>query len=300
MGPQTRKIAIAAAAVVLIVLVVASAKWLRGSGTIDGFLTVYPGHAMLPTTAPTGFPSWLGWQHFLNLFFLVLIIRSGWRVRRVSRPDAYWTRNNSGLIRTKGAPGKISLDLWIHLLLDAFWLINGVVFVGLLIATGHWVRIVPTSWDVFPNALSAALQYASLDWPTENGWVSYNALQLLAYFLIVFVAAPLAFMSGIRMSGIWPQNNRRLNKVYPMTLARAVHFPVMIFFVVFVVTHVFLVLATGALRNLNHIYAGADDNGWLGFWLFLGSLVVISAAVALARPVFIRPIASLMGTVSKR
>ncbi|WP_218157734.1 hypothetical protein [Saccharopolyspora shandongensis] len=28
-------------------------------------------------------------------------------------------------------------------------------------------------------------------WPTENGWVHYNALQQLAYFTTVFVAAAL-------------------------------------------------------------------------------------------------------------
>ena len=299
-GPGARTAGTAAAAVVLIVLVVLAAKWLRGSGAADGFLATYPGHATLPEAAPTGLPAWLGWQHFLNVFFLVLIIRSGWRVRANPRPEAYWTRNNTGPLRTRGNPVKISLDLWLHLCMDVVWLLNGLVFVVLLAVTGHWMRIVPTGWDVLPNALSAGLQYASLDWPTDNGWVSYNALQLLAYFVVVFVAAPLAFLTGVRMSGIWPQNAQRLNKAYPITLARAVHYPVMLFFVLFVVTHVFLVLTTGALRNLNHIYAATDDGGWLGFWLFLGSLVVISAACLLARPVFLRPLASLMGKVSKR
>ena len=50
----------------------------------------------------------------------------------------------------------------------------------------------PTSWDVFPNALSVLIQYLSLDWPAENGWVAYNGLQLIAYFVTVFIAAPLA------------------------------------------------------------------------------------------------------------
>ncbi len=300
MGPHTRKAALAAAVLVAIVAVVLATKWLRSSGAIDGFLADYPGHATLSQTSPTGFPAWLGWQHFLNMFFLVLVIRSGWRVRRTTRPDAYWTRHNKGLIRTKRSPAKISLDLWLHLSMDILWLINGMVFVILLAVTGHWRRIVPTSWDLIPNALSAAVQYASLDWPTEDSWISYNALQLLAYFLVVFVAAPLAFATGIRMSGIWPQKVTWLNKAYPITVARAVHFPVMVFFVLFVVVHVFLVLTTGVLRNLNHIYAGADNGGWLGFGLFVGSLVVISAAVVLARPVFLRPIASLTGKVSKR
>ena len=75
------------------------------------------------------------------------------------------------------------------------------LFFVLLFVTGQWMRIVPTSWDVFPNALSAALQYVSLDWPTENGWVNYNSLQLLAYFVTVFIAAPLAIVTGMRMSG---------------------------------------------------------------------------------------------------
>src|SRR5690606_19398257 len=130
------------------------------------------------------------------------------------------------------------------------WVLNGVVFFVLILVTGQWMRIVPTSWEVLPNALSVAIQYASLDWPTENGWVSYNALQELAYFVTVFVAAPLAIVTGLRMSSAWPRDAARLNRAYPVELARAVHLPVMLYFVGFVIVHVTLVLATGALRNL--------------------------------------------------
>jgi hypothetical protein len=69
--------------------------------------------------------------------------------------------------------------------------------------------------------------------------------------------------------------------------------------VAFIVVHVFLVLATGALRNLNHMYAVTDGDGWLGFWIFLASVAVMVAAWFLARPIFLRPIASLMGKVSR-
>jgi thiosulfate reductase cytochrome b subunit len=262
-------------------------------------VTDYPGHSELPDNAPVGFPAWLAWQHFLNAFFLLLIIRTGWQVRTTTRPSGHWTRNNKGLIRTKNAPTKISLELWFHLTLDALWILNGLVFAVLLFATGQWMRIVPTSWDVFPNALSAALQYASLNWPTENGWVNYNALQLLAYFVTVFIAAPLAFITGLRMSSAWPKKAAGLNKAFPIEWARAVHFPVMIYFVAFIVVHVFLVLATGALRNLNHMYGVRDDDGWFGFWVFVASVVVMVAAWFLARPIFLRPIASLMGKVSR-
>ncbi|MCB0920177.1 MAG: cytochrome b/b6 domain-containing protein, partial [Actinobacteria bacterium] len=171
--------------------------------------------------------------------------------------------------RTKNPPRKISITLWLHLALDSLWFLNGVIFVVLLIVTGHWVRVVPTSWEVIPNALSAALQYASLNWPVENGWVNYNSLQQLAYFVTIFVAAPLAAATGIRMSGAWSANWKRLSAAYPVEVARAIHFPVMLYFVLFLIAHVTLVLSTGALRNLNHMYGGQDAVNWTGAIIFL-------------------------------
>ncbi|MGP9660267.1 cytochrome b/b6 domain-containing protein [Arthrobacter sp. AOP36-C1-22] len=286
-------------AMVTLAVVVVLARWIRGLEPVQDFLLTYPGRSELPDGAPVGIPAWLGWQHFLNAFFLVLIIRTGWQVRNTARPPGHWTRRNTGLFKTRNKPTKISLDLWFHLSLDVLWLLNGLVFVLLLFVTGGWMRIVPTSWDVVPNALSAALQYASLNWPIENGWVNYNSLQLLAYFAIVFIAAPLAAITGVRMSSAWPKGHRRLDKAFPIELARRIHFPVMVFFVGFVIVHVVLVFSTGMLANLNHMYAAREGAGWLGFGFFAASLAVMVAAWLLARPLFLRPVAGLMGKVSK-
>ncbi|WP_353813688.1 cytochrome b/b6 domain-containing protein [Agromyces sp. SYSU T00266] len=276
-----------AAAVVLV------ARWLRTLDGVQEFLIAYPGEAPMPEGAPVGFPAWLAWQHFFNVFLMVLIVRSGWQVRRERRPAAYWTpRWNPAR--------KIGLNLWFHQSLDLLWLVNGVVFAVLLFATGQWMRIVPTSWAVVPNAISAGLQYASLDWPTENGWVHYNGLQQLAYFATVFVAAPLAVITGVRMSGLWPARATALSRIYPVELARVIHFPVMLYFIAFVVAHVALVLATGALRNLNHMYGGQDAVDWVGFAVFAVSLLVIAAAWVAARPLVLAPIAGLFGRVSNR
>lgn len=281
-------------------MAVALTRWFLSLEFMGEFLAAFPGEYHLPDGAPVGLPAWLGWQHFLNSFFLLLIIRTGLQVRREKRPSVFWSpRGNK--------KRKISLALWFHQSLDILWLVNGVVFVALLFVTGQWMRIVPTSWEVLPNALSAALQYVSLDWPTENGWVNYNALQQLAYFTTVFVAAPLAAITGVRMSGVWPKDAPRLNRLYPVEWARAVHFPVMLYFVVFIAIHVFLVFATGALRNLNHMYAaqGSTDptayaDNWAGFWWFFASLVVMAAAWIAARPLVLSPIARLFGTVKGR
>ncbi|MGG5174610.1 cytochrome b/b6 domain-containing protein [Pseudarthrobacter sp. J1763] len=297
-GNQSKRIKVAAIVVAAVVVVVLLAMWIRSTTFGQDFIQQFPGHSELPAGTPDGLPAWLGWQHFLNAFLLVLIIRSGIQVRTTTRPAAYWTRNNKGLIRTKNAPTKISLELWFHLSLDVLWVLNGLVFAVLIFATGHWVRIVPTSWDVIPNAVSAGLQYASLNWPTENGWSNYNALQLLAYFATVFIAAPLSFLTGLRTSAAWPKK-AAINKYFPIEAARAVHFPVMIYFVAFIAVHVFLVLATGVLRNLNHMYGNRDEVSWFGFWIFVISLVVMAGGWLLARPLFLRPVASLMGKVGR-
>ncbi|MCC3264860.1 cytochrome b/b6 domain-containing protein [Arthrobacter gengyunqii] len=283
----------ALALLVLLAAAVLLARWLVTQESVQGFLNRYPGESHLPAGAPVGLPAWLGWQHFFNVFLMVLIIRSGWQVRTQRRPPASWTP------RRGRNPKKISITLWFHQSLDLLWLVNGGIFVVLLAVTGQWMRVVPTSWDVFPNALSAGLQYLSLDWPTENGWVNYNSLQVLAYFVTIFIAAPLAALSGYRMSDLWPAKAQRLSKVYPVEVARAIHFPVMLYFVGFIIVHVALVLSTGALRNLNHMYGGQDAVNWFGFWMFFASLLVIAGGWFAARPLVLAPIASLFGKVGR-
>lgn len=294
-----RLVWIAPLSIVVVLVAVFGAQAFRASTAGGDFLTTYPGESHLPEWAPVGFPAWLAWQHGINAFLMVFVIKSGWLVRTTARPSMYWTRVNGRPIRTKNAPKKLSIDLWLHIVTDTLWLTNGVVFFVLLFATGQWTRIVPTSWDVFPNAISAAVQYASLNWPTEDGWVNYNALQLLSYFAIVFLVAPLSILTGLRMSPSWPRNATRLNRVYPIEAARALHFPLMIVFVAFIVVHVTLVLATGALRNLNHMYAVTDETNWVGFGIFVASIVVIAGAWIALRPMTLRVIASTMGNVTR-
>ncbi|TAM66246.1 MAG: hypothetical protein EPN48_18095 [Microbacteriaceae bacterium] len=285
--------------VILLAVSVLGVRLLLATEPLQHFLASYPGTSALPAAAPVGFPGWLAWQHGLNVLFLLMIVRTGWQLRTVQRPAANWTRRNTGLIRTKNPPKTIPLHLWLHLSFDTIWVLNGLIFYVLLFATGQWARIVPTSWDVFPNALSAALQYVSLNWPLDDGWTAYNALQLLTYFVTVFIAAPLAIITGIRMSPAWPVRATQVNRVYPIGLARAVHFPVMLYFVFFVIVHVTLVLSTGALRNLNHMYALRDDQSWIGFIVFAVSLVLMAAIWVAARPTVLRPIAALTGKISR-
>jgi thiosulfate reductase cytochrome b subunit len=285
--------------VVGVVIVVLVARAIRFSPEGTEFLAAYPGRSELPSFAPRGFPAWLAWEHGLNAFFMLLVIRSGILVRITRRPQGYWTRKNSGLVRTRRPPQRISLTLWLHLAVDILWAATGIAFIVMIFVTGQWVRIVPTSWDIVPNAVSAGLQYASLQWPVEDGWSNYNALQLLSYFAVVFLAAPVSIATGLRMAPGLASRWQPVERFYPLALARRVHYPTMVFFLAFVVVHVGLVFATGALRNLNHMYSGQDDESLAGLAVFAGSVVVMIGAWFALQPIVVRTLAGFTGKVSR-
>lgn len=250
-------------------------KGLLSTDALTAFLARYPGDAPRLASTPEGIPAFVSWTHFLNAFFLVLIVRTAFRVRSEKRAGGLWTSK-----RVKKR--RMSLALWAHIAVDCLWLINGIVFVTLLFISGHWGRIVPVSWDVFPNALSALLQYLSLDWPTHRGWVNYNALQQLSYFAIVFIASPIAAVTGFRLSTFYPKG-RVWQRLLSDSLAKRLHFPTMLFFIAFVITHVGLVFTTGVLRNLNTMYGGADRVNGVGFAVFAATVVLMIVGWRIAR-----------------
>ncbi|HEX5450039.1 MAG TPA: molybdopterin-dependent oxidoreductase [Gaiellaceae bacterium] len=301
---------------VLFIVAVAAAKGLRGLPSVQRFIAEHPG-TVVPAHAAhaAGFPVWAVAQHSFNAFLMVFIIRSGvqilsdhprlywtrhstpgrdwFRIQKPVPPDPLWTakQDSISLPGQVGLPGirhSIGLARWWHLGTDVVWLLNGVAFYVLLFTTAHWRHLVPTSWAVFPNAVSVAIQYLSLDWPAEHGWVAYNSLQLLAYFVTVFVAAPLALVTGLGMSPALSTRFKRVSKLLSIQTARSLHFLVLTWFLVFIVMHVALVFMTGLLPNLDHMYAATDGHGWLGFWIFLASMVIVVAGWAAATPFTLR------------
>lgn len=299
---------------VLLLVAVAVAKGLREMPGVQQFIARYPGTVNGgPNTV--GIPAWARWQHFFNLFLMIFILRSGLQILS-DHPRLYWTRHctpgrdwfrfqkpvpadplwtakqdSVSLPRHVGLPGlrhSIGLARWWHLGVDTLWLLNGLVFYVLLFVTPHWRRLVPTSLAVFPNAASALIQYLSLSWPHDNGWVAYNGLQLIAYFITVFIAAPLALLSGLGMSPALSTRIRPVSKVLNIQVARSLHFLVWAWFVFFIVVHTALAVTTGALANLNHITTGREGSSWLGFWLFAAWMAVVIVGWVAATPLTLR------------
>jgi sulfoxide reductase catalytic subunit YedY len=301
---------------VLLIVAVAVAQGLRHVTVVERFIARYPG-TIVPSNdgASTGVPVWVDVTHFLNLLLMVFIIRSGiqiladhprlywtrhstpgkdwFRFQRPVPPDPLWTAKQDSVTLPNhvGLPGlrhSIGLARWWHLGTDVLWLANGVAFYVLLFATGQWRRVVPTTWEVVPAAASVVIQYLSLDWPKENSWIAYNALQQTAYFVTIFVAAPAAMLTGLGMSPALSTRFHRVSKLLSIQVARSVHFLVLCWFLLFIVIHTALVFTTGLLRNLNIGYAARDSDSWVGFGVFAASMVVVTVAWVAATPVTLR------------
>jgi methionine sulfoxide reductase catalytic subunit len=198
--------------------------------------------------------------------------------------DRVWTAKDDSryLSPWVGLPGyrhTIGMARHWHFLSVLFWVGNGLTFVILLFLTGQWKRLVPTSWQIIPDAWAVFVHYATFHLPPEpNGFYRYNALQQLSYFGVVFVLAPLAMLSGPSMS---PALTNRF-KWYPKLpgnrqIGRSLHFLVMCAFVVFIILHVIMVALTGLSRNMNHIVVGTDEANAVGLFLGLLGIGVIVA-----------------------
>ena len=302
---------------------VAIAQHLRQYGWMQDFILRFPGTAATHGPIEPGIPAWLRWSHLFNIVFMMFIIRAGLQIladhprlylNSGSTPGTAWLRlrgpippdrldptdptkvwtakdDSVSLPRWLGIPGvrhTIGLARWWHFTFDGLWLLNGLIFYVLLFATGQWRRIVPLSWDVIPHAASTAVQYLSLDFPANEGFVAYNGLQLIAYFLTVFVFAPLAFITGLLQApaiaarfglGRGPANRQ---------IARSVHFLVLVWMVFFIGVHTVMVFTTGLVGNLNHIVFGTNTDSYWALVVYLIAMAVIVVLWMLASPFTLR------------
>ncbi len=67
----------------------------------------------------------------------------------------------------------------------------------------------------------------------------------------------------------------------------------------FIVVHVAMVMATGAVANLNHMFAARDGDSLVGVIAFVVAIAVVAGAWFAARPVLLRPLAALTGKVTR-
>ena len=298
--------------VVVLALIPLTAAWIEAS--LAGLPYIASNTAAAQGTAggPHGFPVWVRWSHFFNMFFVFMLIRSGisilmdhprlyfndgctpgtdWiRFTPLNVPeDRIWTAkdDNRYVSPIVGLPGychTIGIARCWHFINVYGFVFTGVFFVCGLLTSEQWRRLVPTSRGVFVEAWNTFVWYANFHLPPEpNGFYGYNALQQLAYLSTIVFMAPLSILTGLAMSPTLVNRFPAYTRIFGGRQgARSIHFLMLIGFMAFITAHVTLVAITGFARNMNHIVLGTDDIGPAGMILgFIGiAAVVLSWLVA--------------------
>lgn len=140
---------IGAAALILLIAIAQSLRELAG---VKAFIKHYPGIALAAPSVEAGFPWWLQIQHFVNVFFMLFIIRAGIQIL-ADHPRLYWKQNSTpgtdwfrfqlpvpkgrgwtskddsvsipGWLGLPGIRHSIGLARWWHFSVNLLWVVNG-------------------------------------------------------------------------------------------------------------------------------------------------------------------------------
>lgn len=243
--------------------------------------------------------------HLINLFCLVLLIRSGIQIL-FDHPKLYWTddtRDDNHWLKfgkkimpkdklwtsldEAEDPGKLALPGGNHNLGSArhwhfataiVWMVTGFIYIGFLFTTGQWRRLIPTDFGVFQRAIDVMHSYLTLNAPLEAA--GYNALQQLTYAGVVFILAPAMIITGIALS---PALVARFPKFLNLfggrrQVARSFHFLGMVAFSLFILVHTTMALGFHFYDSVKKITLGSTDvNFALALTLFLMALILLVA-----------------------
>jgi sulfoxide reductase catalytic subunit YedY len=230
-----------------------------------------------------GFPIWLRVNHFINLFCVFFLMRSGLQIL-ADHPKLYWNdhcrpgsewvkfdkkkmpknrlftsmdeaEDVSAVFAIPGGHHNLGAGRNWHFLIVPLWVLNGLSYVGLLFATGQWRRLIPTSWSIVPEAWHSALTFASLNAPPPSSFHPYDPLQQLVYCAVVFLVGPFMIATGLAQSPAFIAR-------YPSYLrlfggrqgARSLHFIGLMIMVGYVLTHLVMVIMVHFPRDVERMF----------------------------------------------
>jgi thiosulfate reductase cytochrome b subunit len=146
--------------------------------------------------------------------------------------------------------------LW-HFAFAWLFVLNGLVFWSYAIARGHARHdLLPTRRDLahLPREI---LDHLRLRFPKGEAAKRYNALQRLAYFVVIFVLGPLVVLTGLTMSPTMDSALPFLPWMFGgRQSARTIHFICAFSFLGFFAVHIAMVILSGTWNNLRSMITG--------------------------------------------
>ncbi|TCL64109.1 cytochrome b/b6 domain-containing protein [Rhizobium sp. BK251] len=146
-----------------------------------------------------------------------------------------------------------------HFFFAWLFVVNGILYLGFSVLTGHFRRdLAPTTGELSPRHLwHEVLDHARLRFAEGEAAKRYNALQKLAYLVVIVVLLPLMVLTGLTMSP-------GVDAAFPVLVdvfggrqsARTIHFAAASFLVLFVVIHIVMVVLSGTWNNIRSMITG--------------------------------------------
>lgn len=147
----------------------------------------------------------------------------------------------------------------LHFLAAWGFLAGMLAYLAFALATGHARHVLWPRRDELgrKNLWQDVRAHLRLPMAPAKPGPPYAILQKLAYALVVFVALPLMFLTGITMSPAIVANYPILLVIFGGTQsARTIHFFTFAFLAIFLLVHLAMILLTGPLRQLRGMILG--------------------------------------------
>jgi thiosulfate reductase cytochrome b subunit len=173
------------------------------------------------------------------------------------------SRGDDGQLDERGFPSWATLPSYQDLAMGRRWhfffawilVLNGVIYFGYLVGRRHIRDLWPSLADIrrIPRAI---VDHARLRFPRGDEALHYNVLQKLAYLSVV-IAFPILILAGLTMSPA-------MDSAFPWLLtlfggrqaARAAHFLLAAYLVLFVLVHLVMVVLSGPINNMRSMITG--------------------------------------------
>lgn len=235
---------------------------------------------------------WVRLTHWLIAFAVLVLIYSGVTIL-MAHPRLYWGTAGNDLIEplleipigpnyhaidwSQGTPFFASgndavtanrlIEPWnqngwarsLHFLAAWFFLAGLVLYLAFSLVSGHARRdLLPHREELGRTSLWQDVRaHLRLPMPAATPGPPYAILQKLAYAMVVFIALPLMFLSGITMSPAISANYPILLDIFGGTQsARTIHFFTFTFVAIFLLVHLVMIALTGPLRQLRGMILG--------------------------------------------
>lgn len=249
------------------------------------------------------FPWWLRIEHFVNILFVTLFIRSGIEILgtfpklhtsihtplggqwaqftiQEKRKNKYFPASGeyedySPVISLPGH-GALGQGRYWHFISVIGWVTMMIIYWVVLLGTGQWRRYWPESWDVFPHAVNDVISYLAFQVPPPMDGYPFNAAQQLSYGFVVVILPLFMIITGFFQSPAINNHFPRISRAMGgRQVIRTLHFLGLVTYVVFIVVHVVMVVLHGYGHEVSKMVFGHGENPVAGGVIFTLGLVLI-------------------------